>query len=62
MPTITPLSPPVLFSGRKKLWRLAWRPRRARAERSDMPLSFIASCLPSFLMPTSTTSLPAESL
>ena len=33
----------------KKLWGFAWRPRRARGERSHMPLSFIASWLPSFL-------------
>ena len=57
-----PLSPPILFSVGKSCGGLPWRQRRARGERSHMPLSFIASWLPSFLMPTSTTSLPTESL
>jgi hypothetical protein len=46
----------------KKVWRFAWRLRTAHGERSHMPLSFIASWLPSSLMPASTTSLPTESL
>src|SRR5579863_572405 len=56
------LSPPILFSVGKSCGGFAWRPRRARGERSHIPLSFIASCLPSFLMTTSTTSLPTKSL
>jgi hypothetical protein len=29
---LAPLSPPILFSVGKKLWRFAWRPRRARGQ------------------------------
>jgi hypothetical protein len=57
-----PLSPPILFSVGKSCGGFAWRPRRVRGQRSHIPLSFIASWLPSFLMPTSTASLPTESL
>ena len=57
-----PLSPPILFSVGKSCGGLLGDPRRARGERSHMPLSFIASWLPSFLMTTSTTSLPTEPL
>jgi|HubBroStandDraft_1064217.scaffolds.fasta_scaffold34565_3 hypothetical protein len=48
--SFAPLSPPILFSVGKSCGRFAWRPRTARGERSHMPLSFIASWLPSFLI------------
>jgi hypothetical protein len=59
---LAPLSPPILFSVGKRCGGLPWRLRRAHGERSHMPLSFIASRLARFFMPTSTTSLPTESL
>ena len=57
-----PLSPPILFSVGKSCGGLRGDHEEHVGERSHMPLSFIASWLPSFLMPTSTTSLPTESL
>jgi hypothetical protein len=57
-----PLSPPILFSVGKSCGCLLGDHEEHVANDLTIPLSFIASWLPSFLMPTSTTSLPTESL